>query len=203
MRPIILCFLLLAGFSFAWGQPGNPFTPGEHSSGYYSTLTVGLLTTGKPAWSAWGNNVGIPYQFKLQSSHGYRLTPKLSLGIGTGLVLIEQGWIMPLVAEFRGDLLKGEITPTFFAQAGGGIPLFMGRAFRVEWGNAQEEYQARGGLLVDVGLGIKVRGAGRSSTLLTIGYHGLGFEEEFTSWGTRFETSYFFQRLQLQAGWMF
>ena len=204
MRPITFCFLLLASFSSVWSQTsGKSFTHGEHSSGYYSTLTVGLLTTGNPVWSAWGNTQVIPFQVKLQSSHGIRLNQRISAGVGTGLVLMEQGWIMPLVAEVRGDLLKGEITPTFYAQAGGGVPLFMGRAIEDEWGTVQEEYKAKGGLLIDMGLGIKVRGAGRSSTLLTIGYHGLGFEEDYTLWGTRFQTSYFFQRLQLQAGWMF
>ena len=202
--PFIL--LILVSCTLALGQESTKsFTPGERSTGYYSTLTAGLLVPNPNAQPSIDiGSSGLPIHIKVVNTHGYRFNRFASLGLGTGMMILDRGMVLPLLLDFRGDVLKGEITPTYYAQFGTSIPLY-GRDEVVDWwGNpVYEEFKAKGGPLLDIGIGIKVRGAGRSSTMLTIGYQAQTISESYQAWGTRFQQTYSFQRLSLQAGWMF
>lgn len=187
------------------GQEAAPsFVPGEYTKGYYSTVTLGLLLPGtRSSLGDFGNSFSTMH-LKLVNTHGIRASRYLTMGVGTGIIFLDRGMALPLFTELRGDLCKGEITPTWYAQVGSSIPLYGKQEVTDWWGNVvQRDFKARGGLMYDIGIGIKVRGAGRSVSMITIGYQTQTITEKYRSWGTRYEETRQFQRLSIQLGWMF
>ncbi len=172
----------------------------------YTTVTAGLLVPNpEPMPGTDVGSFGLPVHIRLTTTYGMRVNPRTSVGLGSGLMILDRGMVLPLFFEARGDFLKADITPTWYGQMGSVIPMY-GGIDEIEdwWGNPlYEDFQARGGLMFDIGIGLKVKNNNKSATMLSIGFQSMNLEESYRSWGTKFENKYQFQRLSIQGGWMF
>lgn len=172
----------------------------------YATITAGLLVPNpEPMPGTDIGSFGLPVHIRLAATYGMQVNPRAYIGLGSGLMILDRGMVLPLFLEVRGDFLKGDITPTWYGQMGSVIPMY-GGIDEVEdwWGNPiYEDFQAKGGLMFDVGIGLKVKNNNKSATMLSIGFQSMNLEESYRSWGTKYENKYQFQRLSIQGGWMF
>lgn len=171
----------------------------------YATVTAGLLVPNpEPVPGTDVGSSGLPIHIKMTATYGMRVNPRTSAGLGSGLMILDRGMVLPLFFELRGDFLKKDITPTWYGQFGSVIPMYSAEQVDDWWGNPiYEEFQARGGLMFDIGIGLKVKNNDKSATMLSIGFQTMNLEESYTSWGTKYENKYQFQRLSIQGGWMF
>lgn len=172
----------------------------------YATITAGLLVPNpEPMPGTDVGTFGLPIHIKMTATYGMWVNPRTSLGLGTGLMILDRGMLAPVFLEVRGDFLKRDITPTWYGQFGSAIPMY-GEVGEIEdwWGNPiYEEFKARGGIMFDVGIGLKVKNNNKSATMLSIGFQSMNLEESYRSWGAKYENKYQFQRLSIQGGWMF
>ncbi len=207
MRSVIL---LLTGLFFSMGtfaQTESIPTDSVNTKPIpYATLTAALLVPNpEPMPGTDVGSFGLPIHIKMTATYGMWVNPQTSIGLGTGLMILDRGMMAPFFLEVRGDFLKRDITPIWYGQLGSVIPMY-GGLDEVEdwWGNPiYEEFKARGGLMFDVGVGLKVKHNSKSATMLSIGFQTMNLEESYRSWGTKYENKYQFQRLCIQGGWMF
>lgn len=207
MRSVILFLAgLLAALSTVAQAENIPTDSVNTKPIPYATLTAGLLVPNpEPMPGTDVGTFGLPIHIKMTATYGMWVNPRTSLGLGTGLVILDRGILAPVFVEARGDFLKRDITPTWYGQFGSVIPMY-GGIDEIEdwWGNPlYEEFKARGGLMFDVGIGLKVKNNNKSATMLSIGFQTMNLEESYRSWGTKYENKYQFQRLSIQGGWMF
>lgn len=208
MRSAILLlaglFASFGGFSQAETAPAVPDSA-KSMSIPYATFTAGLLVPNpEPIPGTDVGSVSLPIHIKMTATYGLMANEKASVGLGSGLIILDRGMVLPLFFEARGDFLKGDITPIWYGQMGSIIPLYNVEESTDWWGNQiYEDFKARGGLMFDLGIGLKVKNGTKSATMISIGYQTLNLTESYTAWGTKYDNSYQFQRLSIQAGWMF
>lgn len=167
--------------------------------GYYNLTQLGMLLHNPNNWRY--TQQESPQSFNLQMVNGYRFNRFVQTGLGLGLSFFQRGYTMPIFAELRGDILKSEITPHYYFSGGYSIPLYNGDDLYSEDANPE----IVGGLLADVGVGIKVNTPGQVSWVLTAGYRIQQSEHRYIDpWSlARVVESYTHRRLSVQLGMMF
>jgi len=146
--------------------------------GYYGAFSFGLLT-GQSSYSY------VSAALDLQWSNGYRLRPWLNVGGGLSVSFYESGFLMPLFAEVRGDLLQRRFTPHYFARAGYGLPLYQSDDY-VEIDDIEpqtnESTGARGGLMGELGFGMKIYTRGGIGWLFSLSYRQQRMVDRYLNW---------------------
>ncbi len=204
MRFIIpLLTLLLAALSVV-GQPGRE-QERDTSQMPYITLHAGLLVPNpEPIPGADITSLGLPIHLKLTTVAGLMKNPHFGMGLGTGLMMLDRGMVIPAFLDIRGDFLTRDVTPFYYAQGGIGIPVYGVEEATDWWGNpVYENFRAQPGHLVDIGIGLKVKSGDHAATTLSIGFQTMGVSERYEAWGSKFRNEYQFQRISIQGGWVF
>jgi cytochrome c biogenesis protein CcdA len=181
-------------------SPQQKEQPKIKSKGYYNHSQLGFLTgsVSVPPWWGIGPTLRMTH-LSLQSTNGYRWKPWLATGLGVGLSLYPQGTLLPVFAEVRSDLLKRALTPHFYAQAGYSFALKS--TSDNDW---RREHRVKGGIMLDVGTGIKINTRSGFGYTFTAGYRVQQSEESYlVNSDTRIEQLNVYQRISLQAGIMF
>lgn len=201
---LILLALLFVYPVFSQTVDSTPDSLNSHIIPYV-TLSAGLLVPNpEPNPGIDIGSYGLPIHIRLTATYGMRVNERAGVGLGSGLIILDRGMVLPLFFELRGDFLKKDITPTWYTQMGSVIPLYSAESGEDWWGNpVYEDFEAKGGLLFDVGFGIKVKNNEKSATTLSIGFQTMNITEAYSAWGTKYKNSYQFQRLSIQGGWMF
>jgi sRNA-binding regulator protein Hfq len=154
--------------------------------GYVNMTEFGLLT---------GQSVGNDQVFNhnavsLQTFNGYQFRPALQVGLTTGIDWYQSFALVPVAFGLRGDFSQSKVTPFYSFDVGYGF----------DWLNIDTaSRRAKGGMMWNPGLGLKVRG---NHTAWTI---GVGFRSQkastFTNWGWQWrEQDIHYNRLALRTG---
>ena len=131
---------------------------------------------------------------------GIRTTNKLdmSIGLGAGLAVFEVGYLFPVYADWRGEILKNrKFSPHYYAQLGftfEGFPEGEGIVGDVWHSN----YQAKGGLYNAFGFGIRIRTAADYDWIFSAGVRNFRITERDEIWGGGWTTTHLaFKRLSI------
>jgi hypothetical protein len=173
--------------------------PSSHPSGYFALVQVGpLLFNPKQEISGYRSSTQIDF------IQGAQLFPQASLGLGVGLSIFEVGYLIPLYADLRGDLLaKRKFSPHYFGQLGYNFEVFPeGEGLVGEtW---HSNYEAQGGIHYGFGAGLRVKTDAHYDWLFTLGVRNFRITERDQLWsGSWTTTRLSFQRLMLAAGLRF
>jgi len=159
--------------------------------GYYNVTELGFMVGDDNGWLTSGGSI--------VTINGYQLSPYLGLGIGLELDNYFENLFTPIFVDIRGDVLKNnKVTPFYY----GGL----GYGFLVT-GNNRANWQERGGIYYNYGLGLKVRGRRHSSWIFNIGQQTQNYQSTFTvlgnNWnrGDRTEvTKIWYNRIVIKSG---
>ena len=183
-----------------WTDPAKPPFVYPLQRGYYGTFGLALLTGQHP--------FGYPMvALDLQWTSGYQFGPRLATGGGIAVNFYESGFLLPIFAEVRGDLLERRFTPHYFARAGYSLPLY-----RIDqeqpWGNVEplteDRLGARGGLMGELGLGLKMYTRGSVGWLFALSYRHQRSREVRTGWdGSVIDRHNLMNRLGFRVEMMF
>ena len=111
---------------------------------------------------------------------------------------------MPLYLDIRKDLGKGRIRPQFYVQGGTSLALYGREELQDFWGNTIfEEFEAKGGLLLETGFALKFLSQAPYAWSLGLGWRLQEITEEYKQWETRYKDEYSFQRISFQLGVLF
>ncbi|HXH18157.1 MAG TPA: hypothetical protein VNJ07_03650 [Chitinophagales bacterium] len=125
-----------------------------------------------------GDKFSTAYSF--QNVSGYQVNRYFRLGGGIGIDHYNEysHTFIPLFAQVSGDVVKGRVTPVYFADAGYSFLIE-----KDEYTNGAEEAGSKGGLLIHGGLGLKFYTASRVSFSLLAGFKVQHSERSYTySW---------------------
>ncbi len=135
----------------------------------------------------------------------YVLHPRLALGIGAGMVVLDAGYLFPLYVDLRGDLLPNKrISPHYYAQGGALIAAFpqgsgmVGDTWRVN-------YEAKGEWSAAYGLGLRIRTNADFDWIFSAGIRTLRITEtDYWDWSNQTNrTRLNLQRISLIVGLRF
>ncbi|MEM9985362.1 MAG: hypothetical protein AAF804_09720 [Bacteroidota bacterium] len=139
----------------------------------------------------------------VQMAYGYRFSRWLQTGIGTGVSLYNRGYLMPWYADVRGDLLPTQGTLHYFGRAGYSLPLFQQNTWTDQFGNEREANPA-GGLMYEVGFGVKVHTLEGIAWILSLSYRRQDAVFVSIPWrGNLIEDDVSFQRVGINLGVVF
>lgn len=112
----------------------------------------------------------------LETNHAYVINRYLQPGIGVGYQVREDLHIMPVFACLTGELLAQKVTPFYFSNFG------YGNAWQRTYGGDFQQYEdVKGGVLWDIGGGLKI--AGRNHGFyLKLGYKTQKVRLDETTW---------------------
>ena len=127
-------------------------------------------------------------------------TTHYGIGLGTGINLYRSGYIIPVFLDMRGNITKGRVSPHYYCQIGGGIPVY-DKSSDDWWG--RQDFKASGGLLFDAGFGISVRQSKDLEYVITLGYRSQEVSENYGQGGSNFKDEYIFRRISFQLGLLF
>ncbi len=181
------------------GRPVRVRPPFDYPEpGFTGFLKLGILSG-----STFDNNVMTPVATpELQMGYGYRMNHWLSAGVGTGISFYEQGFLMPLFLDVRGDLFPSQVTLHYFGQAGYNIPLFADPDWVDQFGN-EREANSTGGLMYEAGLGVKIFAHNRVACLVGISYRAQNATFAFVDWGGNLNMDEMrFRRVGIHVGLM-
>jgi len=154
-------------------------------TGYINRTGVGLLTGNS------GNNI------RLQMTHGYRFTERLSAGVGSGYVFYRD----PL------DLIPVFIELTYLFGDDGVAPFIQlktGYSFSVLHDRSFEPDRHRGGPLLNPGLGLQIKNSSAPGIYLSAGFNLDTSTFEQDSFGDRIiKDSISYRRISLSFGFVF
>lgn len=166
------------------------------TKGYYNLTTLGLGFGGPSIYL-----YGTPAHLSAANINGWRFKRWMAAGLGAGMNVYVEGPVMPVFADFRGDLLDRKVSPHYYAQAGYGIPLFNRN---ITWDGWIEDYKARGGAMLSAGAGMRFHGRTGIDWLMTCGYQQQALSESIRyADGSTNLTNRVFRRVVFQAGLMF
>ncbi|MEL6253415.1 MAG: hypothetical protein AAFR87_15495 [Bacteroidota bacterium] len=144
------------------------------------------------------------FSLSLQYSGIFYTEKGLGMGFGTGINLFNRGYIMPLFLDIRGDLGKGYIRPHVYGQIGTSYPLYGREEVTDPWGNILfEDFKAEGGLLLEIGAGLKFLAKENYAWTLSLGWRLQEISEDYKQWEIRYKDDYSFQRISFQIGFIF
>ncbi|MEZ4773504.1 MAG: hypothetical protein R3D00_10010 [Bacteroidia bacterium] len=168
--------------------------------GYFLLAQIGTL-----AGSVSTVNNENPNVFNPHIINGYRFNHFVSAGAGVGINLLDRGAYMPVFLDVRGDLLKQKMTPHYYTNVGYAIPLYAREDVVGWWGEPiMTDFNAKGGILMDGGAGVKIYTPSGFAWLLTGGYRFQQVEESYKTWGdVLISEKYTIRRISLQVGVMF
>lgn len=172
MKKTSLILILLAGFSFTFGQTisltPSPAKGGKSFIGYFNITDMGLLI------GSTQNRHPAPFSF--MTTNGYHVTEKLSLGLGVGVEFLS-GSYMPVVLDARYYVRKTGFSPFFSLYGGYALALDddgangIYYATDVYWPYQNyQPYKARGGWLLNPGFGIRNMFGENFGILFSVGY---------------------------------
>ena len=105
----------------------------------------------------------------LQMINGFRFNRFLALGGGVAIDIPPNGPVMPIFLDVRGDVLKAQITPHYYAHAGYTQPIYGGGGAN-SW---KVDNKITGGLMAAGGAGIRIHTRGNLSYTVTAGLQTL------------------------------
>ena len=143
--------------------------------------------------------------FNPELINGYKFNRFIGLGGGIGLNLINQGALLPISLDIRGDLFEEKATLHYYAKGGYSLALYNRNDEIGWWGEPIiEDFKASGGLMTEAGLGVKIHGVSGIAWIISGGYRIQNLKESYTSWGeTKIVEDYTFQRFTFNLGIMF
>lgn len=180
-------------------KDSKPWTFTYPEAGLTGTMQLSLLSGGQDL----GGGITAVTTPELSLSMGYRWNHWLSTNLGTGLTFFEQGHLLPVFAEVRGDVWPTKGTLFYFGRLGYGFMPFQNATWVDGFGN-ERELDARGGAMYEIGAGVKVFTLAQYAIGLSISYRGQNATFANGGWGgnlIRDEVS--FQRIGIQLGLAF
>lgn len=148
--------------------------------------------------------IGNFFSLSMQYSAIFYTESGFGLGAGTGINLFNRGYVMPLFVDLRGDLGKGYIRPHVYGQVGTSYPLYGREEVTDPWGNILfEDFKAEGGLLLELGAGLKFLAQENYAWTLSMGWRLQEISEDYKQWEIRYKDDYSFQRISFQIGFIF
>lgn len=177
----------------------------ESEIGFRNMLQLGfLLHNPEPLPGVDPNLIANFFSLSLQYTASYTTKSGISVGLGSGVNLFSRGYVVPVYADIRGDLGRGLIRPHIYGQVGTSIPIYGRESLTDFWGNQLfEEFEADGGLLVEVGAGIKLMATENYAWLISLGWRMQNITEVYKQWEIRYKDEYSFQRISFQIACMF
>lgn len=167
----------------------KPYVPTPVPLGYTGYVQMGSLI-GTASW-------GTASSFELVTAHGYRFSHLATVLGGVGLNLFPQGPMMPLFVEGRSQLREVGTSLVVHAKAGYGIPL---TSFNSGGWGVIESYRA-GGLLGEIGLGIRIPTPRKMAWLFSVGYRIQQSQEYIEyEWGEIIDRQFSYRRLGINLG---
>jgi len=176
-----------------------------HEIGYRNMLQIGfLLHNPEPLPGVDPSLIANFFSLSLQYVGTYKSRSGLGIGAGSGLNLFNRGYVMPLFLDLRGDLGTGLMRFHLYGQVGTSIPLYSKGTIEDFWGNTLfEDFEATGGLLLELGTGLKFMAREHYAWLISLGWRMQQITEEYKQWEIRYKDKYSFQRISFQVGFMF
>jgi hypothetical protein len=158
------------------------------SSSYYSCIGCGNRTTTKKS------NTG---SFSIQTFNGWRVKPKTSVGITTGLDAYQGALIMPVAAGIRQIVFdKGPTQSKIQASLDAGIG--------TTWLNEDDGQETEGGLMLNPAVGFVFPTRSGSAFLFNFGYKYQHYSVKKTWAENNFsEESRNIKRVQIRLGFQF
>ena len=134
---------------------------------------------------------------RLQMTHAYQFTDRLSAGIGSGYVFYRDPLnIVPVFVDLVLELGEGGKAPFFQLKTGYGFSVLHDRDF--------EPDRHRGGPILNPGLGLKFTDENGSGIYLSAGYNLDTSHIEREGFGDRItQENIFYRRLSLSFGFIF
>lgn len=167
----------------------KPYVPAPVPRGYTGYVQMGSLT-GTDRWGATST-------FELVTAHGYRFSHLATVLGGTGINLFPQGPMMPLFVEGRSQLREVGTSFVVHGKAGYGIPL---TDFNSGGWGVIESYRA-GGLLGEVGMGIRIPTPRKMAWLFSVGYRIQQAQEYIEyEWGEIIDRQISYRRIGINLG---
>lgn len=175
--------------------------------GFYHTGQIGIfLPNGKVE-----NNLAETYLNEdeilgFYTQHGYAWRPFLHTGAGIGIESYQNGLILPLYLDLRGDLGKGRknsaLKPHYYLQAGYAFPLYDELTINL-WRWGQRIAQTEGGIRYGAGLGLRIYTEGQVNWIVSLGYNYQETALTYDGWqaiNERIEERFGYERLALMIG---
>lgn len=167
--------------------------------GYYGAFGLAILT-GQSSYSYTSATLDLHW------TNGYRFRPWLNVGGGVAVSFYESGFLMPLFAEARGDLLPRRLTPHYFVRAGYSLPLYRNDHYEdiAIQPQSSQPTGARGGLMGEAGAGLKLYTRGGIGWLFALSYRHQRVLDHYLNWnGFVNERRNFLNRLGFRVELMF
>jgi len=180
-------------------------SPQKNEMGYSNIVQVGfLLHNPDPSPGADPTRIANYYTLSLQYTGSFTSASGPSLGIGSGVNLYSRGYVLPVYVDIRGDLGRGLIRPHLYTQIGTTIPLYGRDQLSDLWGNRIfEDFKAKGGLLLEIGAGLKFMAKENYAWFLSGGWRIQELTETYKLWESRYKDKHSFKRISLQLGCIF
>lgn len=176
------------------------FKPSRKSEmGYRSIVHIGIIGRNtNPNARESANTLFFQY------TGSYTTLSGLSIGLGSGVNLYERGYVIPVYADFRTDLSRGLVRPHLYAQIGTSLPIYKHSIQEDRWTSLfYEDFDADGGLLLEIGAGLKFLARENYSFFSTVGWRFQEITEKYKQWETRYKDIHSLRRISVQIGCMF
>jgi len=117
------------------------------------------------------SNQNFPVLFSLNPMATFTFLNRHTLGAVTGIELFDQ-LTLPLLLEYRFNVLKADVSPFIYARAGGLVPL----------GGGESNHEYKGGWTIGAGTGFRWPIAGFESYIKLGFRYGITFHKEDSYW---------------------
>jgi len=163
---IMLLLSIMTAFSLSAQDRSSKST---NVRGYYNLtqvkLLLGEITDGSPV-----NSELIP---SIENINGYRFNDYFAMGLGVGMTY-QPFTIVPVFADFRVTLLKGDLSPVVAFKGG---YAFANNSKNI-WNYGSDNTKNTGGAMINPEIGFKVPMTERADFILTFGYWYQHLESE-------------------------
>lgn len=183
-----------------WPEPSTrpPFAY-PAGRGYYGAFSFAILT-GQSTYYYTSATLD------LQWTNGYRFRPWLNVGGGLAVNFYDSGFLMPIFAELRGDILPRRLTPHYFVRTGYSLPLYRSDRYEniVAVPQTSASVGSYGGLMGEAGAGLKVYTRGGIGWLFSLSYRHQRILDRYLNWnGFVNERRHYLNRLGFRVELMF
>ncbi|MEM7373598.1 MAG: hypothetical protein AAF587_33550 [Bacteroidota bacterium] len=167
----------------------RPYTPSPIKRGYYGYLQFGILA-GSEVLGSNGN-------LDLMTGHGFRFAHWGAIGGGAGITFLPNGALMPVFVEARSQIRK--VGSSFFGYGKGGYSLPLYERNFSNWGLT--ESKVSGGLLGEVGIGLRIPTPRKMGWMISVGYRIQQNKETFIyEWNEMIERTSTYRRILISLG---